>query len=657
MLLFDRVSPGPSLLVVGLVGFLAFSASPVRAQLSQTPPSSAVVEGEEAKIFREKLAKAEAGDPKAQVSVGDAFQFGNRRAGIQSNLVTAEAWYLKAASQGYKSAYDRLSEIHHMRAMEASNQGRSDSEELIESAKFAILAGNRSPSFRMSESSLAEARRRADAWLGQSGAAVPTTVPGPAPTAPAASAALPSFNTGPAEPSAAAPASSRSVSIVVGKGVRLDFERQNVVGQLWAEVKKSCSLSLDADIQAGRAGLPLQDNEECFDAFYRFLEKRPTTRSLTVSERCVECKGSGVKIVYGKDPKTALQFERTSCPVCMGGGKQDVLVTYSILCDASKVPAKTETPRMRNIKILAARASAGEPTARLQYAAYLLKGEQGVSRDVEKAKELYKGLVLAGVSEALAGLRESMELSVGKTIDDKRFIAVLADAASAVMGAEPVKPKSPAATVDETSRRMDAVGRALGAKPTFDIAPVTGSSEKPGEGKPVVAEAKAEPGYLDEAAQKVVVVEFTTLFKARSLTPAQLSYAGLVKSLASQSRAPGDYRGLVLNWLAQDKRTVVDLSLMKELKANAVRLDGQSIAFLAGVSEEGLSSAPNPLAAYVLYKMAYVQTGRSEYLDRVRRLEGTINKDLAQKVLSEFENLRRSRTPLDTYIDSVLSLK
>jgi hypothetical protein len=55
--------------------------------------------------------------------------------------------------------------------------------------------------------------------------------------------------------------------------------------------------------------------------------------------------------------------------------------------------------------------------------------------------------------------------------------------------------------------------------------------------------------------------------------------------------------------------------------------------------------------------MAYIQTGRTEYIDQVRRLEATVNKDLAQKVLFEFENLRRSRTPLDTYIDSVLSLK
>ena len=44
-------------------------------------------------------------------------------------------------------------------------------------------------------------------------------------------------------------------------------------------------------------------------------------------------------------------------------------------------------------------------------------------------------------------------------------------------------------------------------------------------------------------------------------------------------------------------------------------------------------------------------------MNQTKRLEGAINKDLAQQVLFEFENLRRSKLPLNTYVDSVLSLK
>lgn len=455
------------------------------------------------------------------------------------------------------------------------------------------------------------------------------------------------------------PASSRAVSIVVGKGVRLDSERSNAVGHVWVEMKKGFSLSLDADLESGLSGLPLEDNEECLDAFYRFLAKNPVTRSMSVSERCAGCNGSGTKIVYSTDPRFPLSSERTVCAVCMGGGKQDVLVTYSILCDAARVPVKVETPRMRRIKALLVRVSAGDTSARLEYAGYLLKGEQGVLRDVEKAKDLYKGLVLSGVSGSLLGLRDAMEVSIGKSVDDKRFILILSAASDAIKALEAARPKASVSAVDETARRMDAVGRALGAKPASNVGLI---SDNPAVGqvasvKSVAGEATPALGYLDEAGQALVVGEFLTLFKSRLLTPAHLSYAGLLKTLASQPRAAGDYRSLMLNWLLQDKRNTVDLALMKDLKANAIQLEPQSLAFLAGISEEGLVSAPNPLAAYVLFKMAYVQTGKTEYLNQTKRLEGAINKDLAQQVLFEFENLRRSKSPLNTYVDSVLSLK
>jgi len=640
-------------LLAALLLVLMHSSVPLTfAQIGRPTPSTAVADGEEAKIFREKLAKAEAGDPQAQVSVGNVFMSGSRLAGVSSNPAIAEGWYMKAASQGFTGGFEKLASIHRYRAYDLKSQGKSDSEELIESVKFSILAGRGSSESRISEASLAEARRRAEVWRAQPGTVSPVQVP---------TSQFPGLNSAYVDPAGTVgvPASGRAVSVVVGKGVRLDFERQNVIGQMWAEMRKGYSLSLDADLQLGLSGLPLQDNEECLDAFYRFLAKNPSTRFLNISERCAECKGSGVKIVYAKDPRLTLSYERTTCSVCMGGGKQDVLVTYSILCDAGKVPVKGETPRMRNVKALLVRVNAGDTSARLQYAGYLLKGEQGVLRDVEKAKELYKGLVLTGVPESLLGLRDAMEVSVGKSIDDKRFVSVLTEASTSIKGVEPAQPKSVVTTADETARRMDAVGQALGAKPVFDIGLMSGhpTVALSTSAKLVAAEPKPEPSYLDEAGQKVVVVEFLTLFKSRLLTPPHLTYAGLVKALAAQPRNPGDYRSLMLNWLLQDKRTTVELALMKDLKANAVQLEPQSLAFLAGISEEGLASAPNPLAAYVLYKMAYVQTGKTEYLNRMQRLEGAINKDIAQQVLFEFENLRRSKSPLNTYIDSVLELK
>jgi TPR repeat protein len=601
-------------------------------------------------IHRELVAKAESGDLRSQVQLGNRFMLGNARAGVVKDLAAAESWFLKAAAQGYAPAFERLAEIHFDEASRLSSMGRVETEELVEGYKWSILAGSMSAPRTLSQSTKNEAARRAEAWRMQAGLPAMSKSP--------ASRSSPfSGGSGMVGSSGAGAASSRANAIVIGKGVRLDFERQKVVGTIWSEMKKSFSLSLDGDLQPGLSGLALQDNEECFDAFYRYVAQHPAARSIPTTERCPDCRGSGTIIVYSKDPRTPLFYEKTTCQACMGGGKQDLMVSYTIICDASKVPVKAETPRMRNVKALMTRAAAGDSDARLKFAGYLLKGDEGVVRDVNKAKVMYRELVLVGVSDALIGLRDAIDLSVGKTVDDKRFMTILEGVSSSLNASTPDKPKSKGPTVDELSRRMDTVGNALGARPSFELSGFGASAVSSGEARTSATEKKQELGYIDDTTQKLLVAEFTTLFRTKLLVASHLSYPGLVNGLASQPRTSGDYKALLLDWLAQGKRDYVDAGTVKQLKVNAANLDSMSLGFLAGITEEGLGVAPNPLAAYVLYKMAYVQSGKPEFMAQVRRLEGAVNKDLAQKVLFEFENLRRTKSPLDTYVESVLSLK
>jgi len=601
-------------------------------------------------IHRELVAKAESGDSRSQVLLGNRYMLGNSRAGVVQDLATAENWFLKAAAKGHVPAFERLAELHFDEAGRLSSRGQVETEELIEGYKWSILAGSRSSPRTLSQSTKDEAARRAEIWRTQAG--IPAT-----PKSKTMTTRGSPFS-GNSDPGVSAGYSaSRASTIVIGKGVRLDFERQKVVGSLWAEIKKSFSLSLDGDLEPGLSGLALQDNEECFDAFYRYIERHPSIRSVASAERCSDCKGSGVKILYSKDPRATLSYEKVACAACAGGGKQDVTIVYSILCDASKVPVKTETPRMRNLKAIMTRAAAGDTDARLKYAGYLLKGDEGVFRDVNKSKEMYRELVLVGVSDALIGLRDAMDLSVGKTADDRRFMSVLEGASSLIHASVPDKPRATDPQVDELSRRMDKVGSALGAKPAFELSGLGHDTSSIRVEQAPPAGLKLETGYIDDATKKLLIGEFVALFKTKLLSASHLSYPGLVKGLASRPCTPGEYKGLLLNWLAQGKRDFVDAETLRQLKANSISLEPMSLAFLGGIAEEGLGSSPNPLAAYILYKMAYIQTGKPEFLTHVQRLEGVINKDLAQKVLFEFENLRRTRSPLDTYIESVLSLK
>jgi TPR repeat protein len=123
-----------------------------------------VQESEELSAFREKKAKAEAGDPKGQVALGLIYLVGGDAVGVKKDSVIAESWFLRAAKKGNKIAFTYLREIHGRRAGELKASGKSDTEEVTKFLMFALLYG-RDRDFAtsmISDATKAEARKRAE---------------------------------------------------------------------------------------------------------------------------------------------------------------------------------------------------------------------------------------------------------------------------------------------------------------------------------------------------------------------------------------------------------------------------------------------------------------------------------------------------------------
>lgn len=72
---------------IGLLGLLFFTSVTARADHAH----------EEIKLFRDYMAKAEQGDPKAQVNVANSYYLGT---GVDKDIKQALVWYRKAAEQG-----------------------------------------------------------------------------------------------------------------------------------------------------------------------------------------------------------------------------------------------------------------------------------------------------------------------------------------------------------------------------------------------------------------------------------------------------------------------------------------------------------------------------------------------------------------------------
>jgi TPR repeat protein len=148
------------------------------AQASKATPTASVTsdlpgipDSEEFRAFKEALQKAEDGDSKAQCVIGLSYLVGSEKKGIQKNEATAEAWYLKAAKQGNKTAFKQLREIHGRRAGELRAKGKSDTEEVAEFLKFGLLLGRDQDllSSEISDSTKAEAKRRAAKFRQENG--------------------------------------------------------------------------------------------------------------------------------------------------------------------------------------------------------------------------------------------------------------------------------------------------------------------------------------------------------------------------------------------------------------------------------------------------------------------------------------------------------
>jgi TPR repeat protein len=164
------VAFGP--LAVWLVSMKLLNRAFTLAFFALAPLVGFSADNEATKAFKEDLKKAGAGDPEAQCAIGSIYAGGNTSLGIKADRNIANSWYLKAANQGYKPVYGKLSMFHALEAVMCKARGASESEEIAEHIKWFLVSQNKEKhrnrewAFgQMSESTKAEGERRAKAFM------------------------------------------------------------------------------------------------------------------------------------------------------------------------------------------------------------------------------------------------------------------------------------------------------------------------------------------------------------------------------------------------------------------------------------------------------------------------------------------------------------
>lgn len=138
------------------------------ACLALAPIVGLSADNEATKAFKEDLKKAEAGDPEAQCEIASIFAGGNLSLGIKADRKIAKSWYLKAANQGYKPVYHKLSMFHALEANMCQARRVSESDDVAEHIKWVLIArdkeeypGREWAFGKMSEETKIEGERRA----------------------------------------------------------------------------------------------------------------------------------------------------------------------------------------------------------------------------------------------------------------------------------------------------------------------------------------------------------------------------------------------------------------------------------------------------------------------------------------------------------------
>jgi TPR repeat protein len=164
--------PKQTIVLLALIAIPFAGYSKEKTKAPQSVPALPAGESEEKKAFKETLQKAEMGDPKAQSEIGAIYVGGNAKLGIKSDRKIGEAWYLKAANQGYQPVYNKLATFHANGAHSYKFYGLNQSEEIAESVKWNLLYRKIEsyPSLewafgKMSESTKAEGERRAKTFM------------------------------------------------------------------------------------------------------------------------------------------------------------------------------------------------------------------------------------------------------------------------------------------------------------------------------------------------------------------------------------------------------------------------------------------------------------------------------------------------------------
>jgi TPR repeat protein len=418
----------------------------------------------------------------------------------------------------------------------------------------------------------------------------------------------------------------KDVVIEVGVKQSIPIEYKSEVKKIYDEFCQKHRVSMDGDVVESDSsifGEALGTDNDSYAYFCKFVTSTPILRAVQLKERCIECKGSGIKYIYPSDseinysrsnafgsstPKSILDPIKTDCEACSHTGYTDIIINFKIICISNNIPKAPKTLRQKEQLKLDELVAKGEVDARTTYAAQLIDSTPIVTKDLKKAKLTLEELLVEGHQPAL-----------------EQYLRVLNQDSVSVNGAIDVKK--------------------IFIKASLILANKKTSPELNGN-------------YLTNLVEDILAKNIASNLKNKTLKPSAFNVSTIITDFKNSKNLNqfNEIEKALIPWIESNNPGKVDDKTLLEIKKIAQSLQPAAFYLLGTISENGISGSANRKAAYLFYVCAEKISNNPSLTMKSSKLSDLESVAPTQEILSELSEFKIKGKCTATFIDAIYNI-
>ena len=422
----------------------------------------------------------------------------------------------------------------------------------------------------------------------------------------------------------------KEVTIEVGVKQSIPIDYKNEVKTIYDEFCQKHRVSIDGDVVESNSsifGEALGTDNDSYAYFCKFVTNAPILKSIQLKERCIECKGSGIKYIYPDEAKNTNPFggssygstsntspisilspKKTDCEACSHTGQIDIMVNFKVICKNNNIPKAPKTLRQKEQIKLDELVAKGDVDARTTYATQLIDSTPIVTKDLKKAKLTLEELLVEGHQPAL-----------------EQYLRVLNQDPGGINGSIDIK--------------------RIFQKSSLIVGNNKGGLVQSGN-------------YLTNMVEDILAKNIAYNLRNKTLKPGAFNVSTIISDFKT-SKNIGQFNEIekaLIPWVESNNLNKIDDKTLLDVKKLAQNLHPGAFYILGTISENGMNSPVNKKAAYLFYVCAERISKESNPILKSASFSELKSATPTEEILTELSEFKLKGKCSATFIDAIYNL-